>query len=155
MEEEVDQIDEVDQVQDAENLGLLKELNDDCAYYESFADFEAARKIYEERNFVNYTIAKSYKLTVGAFTIDTVERYKYRSVIYQCKYYGEAPANANRTRKTNTYKQGCESMFTLSYKKCGPMRVKNLIVQGFHTEHNHECTRDSYTTVCCAKDAKH
>lgn len=148
MEEEVEQIGELNQVPDAE-IGLLlpKELNDDCAYYRSFAEFEAAKKRYEDRNFVNYTIAKSYKLTVGLFTIETVERYKYRLVVYQCKYYGEAPTNANRTRKTSSYKQGCESMFTLSYKKCGPMETHNLIVQGFHTVHNHKCTKDAFDSL--------
>lgn len=83
---------------------------------------------------------------MGAHTIQTVERYKYRSIIYKCKYAGK-PDEVERVRNTKSYRQGCESTLIVSYLKCGPMGLHHLKIKEFVTDHNHECTEDAYKSL--------
>lgn len=122
------------------------ELDDLGAYFQSYAEFEQAKQRYEERNFVNFSVHKSYKLTVGAYTIQTVECYKYRSIIFKCKYAGQ-PKDIERVRQTQSYRQGCESGFTVAYLKCGAMGLHHLKIKDFNAVHIHGCSEDAYKSL--------
>lgn len=113
--------------------------------FQSFLQFENALKSYQARNFVNFTVYSSDLLNAG--TDEIIESFKFRRVLYKCKFHGAVKQRDDRKRKTRTSKKGCESHLKVSYKKCGADRTAALTITALDNVHNYELSQDLYMSL--------
>lgn len=126
----------------------MDELFNQHVHFDSYDDFCSAFRVSEKKYSTNFVVASSQKLKIdGIFTADIVEKFKYRRIVYKCKYHGEPKANDARQRDTKTYKRGCQAYFAVSYKKCDFDRRFRLIITEFHIEHNHLLSKENFDSL--------
>lgn len=126
----------------------MDELFNQHVHFDSYDDFCSAFRVSEKKYYTNFVVASSQKLKIdGIFTADIVEKFKYRRIVYKCKYHGEPKANDARQRDTKTYKRGCQAYFAVSYKKCDFDRRFRLIITEFHIEHNHLLSKENFDSL--------
>lgn len=102
--------------------------------FNSFKEFQTAKKKFQDENFVVFTIRYSHPLKRGSPELK--DRIKYSEINYKCKFGGTAKSKGKGIRKTSSYKKSCPAKIVV---KC--VREENeyfLDIKAFHDVHaNH------------------
>lgn len=117
--------------------------------FDSYAQFEEKRKVFEDSVFANFVRDTTRPLKIsGNITQADVDRFKYRYVKFECKMAGSprrTVALEERKRKTTSYKQGCPSFFRLNFKQSNDESY--LYISAFVGGHNHLRSASLYKTL--------
>lgn len=120
------------------------------AEFPSLSAFKERLREYENENFVNFSVATSNKLQQNIEISEEVSKtlhYKYAR--FECKQSGQPRVKVteeDRLRKGKTFKQGCESMFTIgTRKKADGLFV--LCILSLNENHNHKRSKNMYKSM--------
>lgn len=117
--------------------------------FQSYADFLKRYQEYEAQEYCNFRVESSKTLssTPGAIQQD-IDNFHYKYAKFVCKFYGnprKTVAAEHRVRETATYRQNCQSCFSIGYREGANGGV--LCILKLNANHSHARSENLYKTM--------